>query len=66
MPTIDLRDKTETEIITIMDSNGFAYPKYKKHNRQYGVHGSSGADANTFSKSLRKLLPHIPHDFLID
>ena len=61
---IDLTNKTEEEIVQILSSHGFAYP-YKKYNKKYGVKGSSGADAYLFMDSLKKLLPHIPHEFLI-
>ena len=62
---IDLRNKTQEEIIQILSSYGFAYPCKKKHNQKYGIKGTSGADANLFMDSLKKLLPHIPHEFLL-
>ena len=61
---IYLRDKTQDEIIEILSSHGFAYPHIKS-NKKYGIKGSRGADDNTFMGSLKKLLPNIPHEFIL-
>ena len=58
---IDLRDKTEGEIVQVLSKNGFAYPTYKKGKKKYGVKGSSAVDADTFMQSLEKLIPHYPN-----
>jgi len=55
---IDLRDKTEEQIVEILNKNGLAFPFYKKSVKRYGVKGSSAVNAYTFMGSLEKLIPH--------
>ena len=65
MPQIDLRNKTDHEIIKILDKNGLASPIYKKSKKMFGAKGTALVDRSTFRESLIALIPHYHNRWVV-
>lgn len=63
--TIDLKNKTDEEIIKTLNKNGLAAPTYKKSKKMFGVKGSSAVDRQTFRESLIALIPYYPQAVIL-